>query len=385
MRHLNSVFHTLLKLVPWHRFDRLVEKYEADAGTRKLTTKSQLAAMLYGQFAGIVSLRGIEAALLSHQARLYHIGVQPIRRSTLADANATRPYEVFAELFAEMVKQTHRGLRQKIGDAVRLIDSTSVRLNCLSSDWATFSAGVCGAKVHVVYDPAADRPLYFSITASNVNDITAAKAMPIEAGATYVFDLGYYDYGWWAKLDNAGCRIVTRLKVNTPLSVIEENKVAKDGGNIISDRIGFLPARLAKSRKNPIQVAVREIRVLIETGKVLRIVTNDLDAPAQEIADLYKTRWQIELFFRWVKQTLKIKHFIGVSENAIRIQIAIALIAFLLLRWAQDTQKAIRSPLEFARLVCANLMHRRPIDGLLHPDRPLPLNIHQLSLELCLG
>src|SRR5579871_4727013 len=111
MRHLNSVFHTLLKLVPWHRFDRLVEKYEADAGTRKLTTKSQLAAMLYGQFAGIVSLRGIEAALLSHQARLYHIGVQPIRRSTLADANATRPYEVFAELFAEMVKQTHRGLR----------------------------------------------------------------------------------------------------------------------------------------------------------------------------------------------------------------------------------------------------------------------------------
>jgi hypothetical protein len=385
MRHLNSVFHTLLKLVPWHRFDRLVEKYEADAGTRKLTTKSQLAAMLYGQFAGIVSLRGIEAALLSHQARLYHIGVQPIRRSTLADANATRPYEVFAELFAEMVKQTHRGLRQKIGDAVRLIDSTSVRLNCLSSDWATFSAGVCGAKVHVVYDPAADRPLYFSITASNVNDITAAKAMPIEAGATYVFDLGYYDYGWWAKLDNAGCRIVTRLKVNTPLSVIEENKVAKDGGNIISDCIGFLPARLAKSRKNPIQVAVREIRVIIETGKVLRIVTNDLDAPAQEIADLYKTRWQIELFFRWVKQTLKIKHFIGVSENAIRIQIAIALIAFLLLRWAQDTQKAIRSPLEFARLVRANLMHRRPIDGLLHPDRPLPLNIHQLSLELCLG
>jgi IS4 transposase len=118
---------------------------------------------------------------------------------------------------------------------------------------------------------------------------------------------------------------------------------------------------------------------------VLRIVTNDLDAPAQEIADLYKTRWQIELFFRWVKQTLKIKHFIGVSENAIRIQIAIALIAFLLLRLAQATQKAIRSPLEFARLVCANLMHRRPIDGLLHPDRPLPLNIHQLSLELCFG
>src|SRR5262249_53384786 len=149
----------------------------------------------------------------------------------------------------------------------------------------------------------------------------------------------------------------------TPFTVWSENSVPKEG-NILSDRIGYLPQRLAASRKNPLQVPVRELRVVTETGKVLRIVTNDLDAPAQEIADLYKQRWQIELFFRWVKQTLRIKHFIGISENAVRIQIAVALIAFVLLRLAQATQKVVRSPLEFARLVRANLMTRRPIDRL---------------------
>ena len=127
---------------------------------------------------------------------------------------------------------------------------------------------------------------------------------------------------------------------------------------------------------------VRELRVIIDTGKELRIVTNDLDAPAKEIADLYKQRWQIELFFRWVKQNLKIKRFIGVSENAVRIQIAVALIAFLLLRMAQATQKTVRSALHFARLVRANLMHRRPIDRLLAPEQPIPINPNQLNLGL---
>ena len=163
-----------------------------------------------------------------------------------------------------------------------------------------------GAKAHIVYDPNADRPVYFAVTPAKVNDITAAKAMPIEPGATYVYDLGYYDYSWWAGLDEVGCRFVTRLKKNTPFSVIKQNRTPKNS-NIVSDRIGHLPARLANSRKNPLQVPVREITAIIDTGKLLRIVTNDLDAPAEEIADLYKQRWQIELFFRWVKQTLRIR------------------------------------------------------------------------------
>lgn len=381
MLHQNSVFHSLLKHVPWHKLDRSVERHGADKLSRKLDTKRHVIALLYGQFSGASSLREIVTGMASHETRLYHAGSAVVKRSTLSDANAQRRWQVFGELFTAMLPQAHRGLRRSIKDAVRLIDSTSVRLSSLSEDWATFSADVFGAKAHIVYDPNADRPVYFEVTPANVNDITAAKVMPIENGATYVFDLGYYDYSWWAKLDDAGCRFVTRLKKNTAITVVHENRLPKNS-NILSDRIGHLPVRLAASRNNPMQVPVREVRIISDAGKELRIVTNDLDAPAPEIADLYKKRWDIELFFRWVKQTLKIKHFIGVGENAVRIQIAIALIAFLILRMAQAAQKIVRSPLIFARLLRANLMHKRPIDRLLEPLQPITINPNQMNLGL---
>ena len=379
MRHQNSVFHSVLKHVPWAVFDRLVEAHAADARVRQLTTKGQFVALLYGQLSGATSLRQLVSELASHEARLYHVGAQPPRRSTLSDANTLRPSGVFSALFAQIAKRAHRGLRRKIADTTYLIDATGVRLNSLS-DWARFSAGVCGAKVHVMYDPDADQPIYAAVSTANVNDITAAQVMPIEPGATYVFDLGYYDYAWWAKLDAAGCRIVTRFKSNTPLALVEELPVAK-GGTILSDRIGHLPARQARSRRNPMQDPVREVRVKTDTGKILRILCNDLDASAQDIADLYKRRWAIELFFRWVKQTLRIKRFLGTSENAVRIQIAVALIAFLLLRLAHAVQKAIPSPLAFARLVRTNLMHRRRIDRLLQVEPEPEFNTAQMALQ----
>ena len=379
MQHQNSVLHDLLKRVPWGVFDQLVGEYGADKHVRRLATKTQFIALLYGQLSGASSLREIVGGLESHAVRLYHVGGKPVSRSTLADANALRPSAVFSDLFAAMVTQAQRGLRRAVGEATYLIDSTSLRLSGLSAEWARFSSRACGAKVHVVYDPDADRPIYAAVTAANVNDITAAQAMPIEAGATYVFDLGYYDYGWWAKMDAAGCRIVTRFKANTPLTVTADLDLP-EGSPVLSDRIGLLPRRQAKSRKNPFGDPVREVRIRTETGKILRILSNDLDATAQEIADLYKRRWAIELFFRWVKQTLKIRHFLGTSENAIRIQIAVALIAFLLLRLAQTAQRAIQSPLAFARLVRANLMHRRRIDRLIGGDPKPRTDPNQMAL-----
>jgi hypothetical protein len=380
MRHQNSVFHGLLKHLPWGEFDRLVAAHGADWRVRRLTTKSQLVALLYGQLAGATSLRDIVTGLHSHQARLYHLGARPVQRSTLADANARRPAEVFTELFALMVGRANRHLRRALGDTVYLIDATGLKLDRRSAGWARFSDAACGAKVHVVYDPDGDRPVYAVVTAANVNDITPAKAMPIEPGATYVFDLGYYDYDWWAKLDRAQCRIVTRFKSNTPLAAVEELPVPA-GTTILSDRIGHLPRRQSNNRVNPFQDPVREVRVQLDSGKVLRLLCNDLDATAQQIADLYKRRWAIELFFRWVKQTLKIRRFLGTSENAVRIQIAVALIAFLLLRLAQTAQHTIASPLAFARLVRANLMHRRRLDRLLQIELPPPFNPAQMTLQ----
>jgi hypothetical protein len=380
VQHQNIVFHGLLKHISWAELDRLVHKHGADWEDRLIPTKAHLIALLYAQFSGARGLREIESNLRSHASKLYHLGGTPISRSALSTCNAERPAEVFVDLLSALMKQLQSGYRRKIGDCVRLIDSTSVRLSSLCGNWATFSAGVCGAKAHIIYDPDADQPLFLMVTAANVNDITAAQQMPIEAGATYVFDLGYYDYAWWASLHQAGCRIVTRLKANTLFTVLEDREVPT-GSSILSDRIGYLPKRLAASRRNPMSDPVREIRVMIDTGKILRVFTNDLTASAEEIAALYKRRWAIELFFRWVKQTLKISHFFGQSENAVRIQIAIALIAFLLLRLAHDANPIVTSPLAFARLITANLMHRRPIPALLQRQLPPTPEPYQAAFQ----
>lgn len=370
----------MLKLVPWDVFDRLVELHGADELTRTFKTRHQLVALLYGQFSGAPSLRGIVDTLSTHAARLYHVGGRVPRRSTLADANRLRSPQVFSGLFAHMLGMASRSFRRRAGDMVLLVDSTGLHLAGQGSDWARFSADVCGAKAHVVYDPDFAGPVYHAITPAKVNDITAAKAMPITAGATYVFDLGYYDYGWWAELDAAGCRIVTRFKTNTPLRNARTMPLAPDA-NVLSDRVGVLPGRQARSRQNPMAGTVREVVVTTETGKRLRLLTNDLDASAQEISDLYKRRWQIELFFRFVKQNLQIRRFYGRSENAVRIQIAVALIAMLILHLLRTTTKVQHGMQELARLVRANLMHRKDLTRLRQIQQPPPMDYRQMAFD----
>ena len=381
MRHENSVFHQIQKHVPWSEFDKLVDKYKADHRIRRLTTKQQFLALLFGQLSGAVSLREIEGGLQSQRARLYHAGGSCPARSTLSDANATRPAALFADLFCHMAQAASRRTRRHIKDAVRILDATRVEVTSVSNGWADMVNGHRAIKLHIGYDPFTELPVGLDITGQRVNDITPAKALQITPGMTYVFDLAYYDFAWWADLDAKGCRFVTRLKHNTKLEEPHDNTVPPDG-NVLSDRIGVLPQRMARSRKNPFSDPVRELTVRISSGRILRLVTNDLDAPAQDITELYKTRWQIELFFKWIKQHLKIRHFLGRSENAVRIQIYVALITYLLLRAAQTTQDAVQQPIAFARLVRLNIMHRRPITSLNRPPEPPPKDTRQMMLDL---
>jgi hypothetical protein len=393
VRHLNTVFHDVLKLIPWAVFDRLVDEHGADDLVRKFTTRQQLMALLFGQLSGASSLRDLTTAMESHSGRLYHCGATAPKRSTLADANRLRSSEVFSKFLTTMMARQKRGLRRKMADMVRLLDATGLRLAGPGCEWARFSAQVCGAKAHIVFDPDAGLPVYLEVSAANVNDVSIAKPMPIEAGATYVFDLGYYDYGWWAKLDAAGCRIVTRFKTYTPLRDVRSHlrpdphsdaasraDMAEDS-DILSDRVGFLPERQARNRRNPMQEPVREIVVRGRSGKPLRLLTNDLDASAREIADLYKRRWDIELFFRLMKQTLRITKFLGRSENAVRIQIAVALIAYLVLNALSKLYKVEISHLQMLRLVRANLMHRKAASALNEQRPKPPLDQRQLSLS----
>lgn len=382
MPHQNTVYHGLLKVIPRWRFDRLVEEHRGSYRDRRLSFWSQFVALIYAQLAGTHALRDLVAALESHRNLSYHLGIGEIRRSTLSDANRDRPAAVFAGVFDLLLPHVVGRIGREVKDLVRLIDATSLRLNETLSGWAHFSAGTAGAKLHVVYDPQAACPVYFSITPARVNDIVEAKTMPILAGAKYVFDLGYYDFGWWAELDRAGCLIVSRLKRNTPLDVVRELPLP-NGSAILSDRVGYLPQRQARNRRNPFQDPVREVRVETETGKVLRLISNDLDASAQEIADLYKMRWQIELFFKWVKQNLRIRKFLGTSENAVRLQVITAMIAFLLIRITHRAWPSRLSVLELARRLRANLLHRKTIPHLLSPPPPLHAPPSpQLALEL---
>jgi hypothetical protein len=371
VRHHYTVLSEILKYLPEARFTELAEAHATGQAPRRLDVRTQLVTLLYGQLSGASSLRGLMEELESHAAALSGVVCVPVKRSTLAEANRSRPAALFDDLLKTMLGQARSGLRRHVRDATYLIDSTTVSLSALSRRWAHFSDKACGAKAHIVLDPDAGLPVYSIVTPARTTDLTAVRQMPIEAGATYVFDLGYYDYGWWAAFHGAGCRIVTRFKSHTPLKLDSERAVPVtfgDGAAILSDRIGHLPERQASRRKNPFHDKVREVRVKIETGRILRILTNDLNASAREIADLYKRRWAIELFFRWVKQSLKLRHFLGTSENAVRIQIAVALIAFVLLRLAYASQDFIKSQLTFARLVRSNLTHRRRIDQLLPPS-----------------
>ena len=293
MQLRNTLLHDLLKPMPWGVFDRLVDKHKADKHVRTLSTKDQLIALLQAQLSGATSLREIETTMASHGARLYHLGVAAPKRSTLADANRERPAGVFVELFQVLLARAHKPLRQDAKNAVRLIDSTSVSLSNLCNGWASYEAHGAGAKMHVVYDPDAQTPVHFTVTAQRCSDINAAKGMPIEAGATYVFDLGYYDFAWWAKLAENNGRFVTRLKSNTRTKTVEERPIPADvveRGRVIADRIVRLPARLKGTRQHPLACDLREVHVIIDTGKKLRIVSNDLTSPAEVIADLYKTR-----------------------------------------------------------------------------------------------
>lgn len=378
MQHQNSVFHQLTKLVPWAVFDASVAAHGADKRVRRLRTRDQFLAMLYGQFSGAASLRGIEDGLKSSEPRLYHLGARPISRSTLADANRKRSFEVYEDVFTTLVQRARPTVRRKLREAVRLIDATRVSLPNCSSAWTRLIKDHCAAKLHVVYDPDEAMPLQAVVTPQNVNDITPASVLPIEAGATYVFDLGYYSYEWWQKLDGQGCRFVTRLKTNTKLES-PTGRPLPASGNVVSDQTGYLSKHIRKG-KNPYSDPVREVVVRRDGGQHLRLVTNDLEAPAQDIAALYKQRWQVELFFRWIKQNLKIRHFVGTSENAVKTQIYIALIAFLLLRAAYAVQKTIPRPQAFARLVRLNIMDRRPIDDLLSPRKTIPIDPCQNAL-----
>ena len=246
-----------------------------------------------------------------------------------------------------------------------------MRRGCSAASGSSTGRRGGGLKLHVVYDPGAQRPVCFAVTPERVNDITAAQGMAIEPGATYVFDKAYYDFAFWARLDEAGCRFVTRIKRNSPARTVAGRQAMAP---ILEDRLARLSERLSGQRRNPFPSPVRLIRLRIDNGRELTLLTNDTTAPAEEIAALYKARWQVELFFKWIKQNLRLDRFLGSSRNAAVIQIMAALIVFLLLRLAQIATATTLGLQAIQRLVAHTAFARRPIAELFSPPKPRPPN-----------
>lgn len=373
MQYQSTVFGQLLKAVPRGWFEREARRHRSGRAKRSLSPWGHLVTMVLAQLSGTRSLRDLERMLECHPGVLSHLGLGRVARSTLADANARRPAALFEAVAAKLCAEAGGG---KLGkQALRLIDATRILAGKRVEAWA---GG--GVKLHLGLDPKAQRPTWFAVTSERVNDITPAKTMPIEAGATYVFDKGYYDFSFWADLHGQDCRFVTRLKTNSPTRLVRERKARGEG--ILFDRTARLSQRLSGQRRNPFQARVRLIGVKLDSNREITLLSNDLKAPASQIAALYKTRWQIELYFKWIKQNLKLQHFLGASQNALTIQIMAALIAFLLLRQAAWRNRAQLGLQAIARLMPATLLTRRPLDHLIIQKPPPKTTNQQCQFEL---
>jgi hypothetical protein len=372
MQYQSTVFGQLLKAISRGWFERLARERGGGRRKRQLSPWGHVVTMVGAQLCGARSLRDLEGLLLRQPGVLPHLGLGRVARTTLADANATRPAVLFEAVAAKLC--TGFG-RSKLGrEGLRLIDATRI---WAGRDVAAWAKG--GLKLHLSLDPQMARPVWFAVTHERVNDITPAKTMPIEAGHTYVFDKGYYDFSFWARLDAAGCRFVTRLKQNSPTHLLEERAAADKA--IRFDRIVTLSPRLCGQRRNPFQGSLRLVGVSLDNGRELTLLTNDLTASPVEIAELYKARWQVELFFKWIKQNLKLAHFLGTSENAVIIQIMAALIAYLLIRIASLKHKAELGLQAFARLLPSLLFARRPLDDIIKVPPPQTPRANQFEFS----
>lgn len=365
MKHRNTVFHQLLNFLPRYRFQSIVDSHQGDHRARTLTCWDHLVALLFCQLSGRKSLRDLVDGFNSKSAYHYHLGTKEIRRSSLADANQKRPAEIFQETFFYLLEKVQAKTPSKeTKEMVRLIDSTTIDLNLNQFEWAEFRSTKAGVKLHTVYDPNTEVPVYFEMTNAKVNDRKALSKLPMMPGTTYVVDRAYNDYGWYHALTQQGSVFVGRMKRNALYEVTEFRE--RETAAILSDEVIMLSSDKAKK---DCPSPMRRITFRREEDqKVLVFISNDLERSAEEIADLYKQRWQIELFFKWVKQNLKIKTFLGRSENAVMIQILSALISYLLIKLIALESKCAFSLQQMSRLFSINLTSRRSIWELLYPD-----------------
>lgn len=336
MQEYNTIIGKLLSGINRKKFKRIVDKYKGDFAVKKLTCWEQFVSVFLGQITESVTLREIVDLIKFHSNHQYHLGIRKdVARSTLAKANETRDWRIYRDLFLDLVSNFKSSKLYKTTEIVKIIDSTPINLNLTQHPWIETTLKVKGLKTHVVYDLTNKTPILFDITGARTNDITWSKSIKLEKGITYIMDRGYTDYNWWFEINEKSSFFVTRLKKDAKIENLTELRSTNNG---ISSQIFKLTNKHPRGRTTNRYANIPLRKVIVEReGKApLILVTNDFSRSDTEIAELYKQRWQIELFFKWIKQNLKIKKFLGKSENAIRTQICIAMISFVLQKMAEE-------------------------------------------------
>jgi len=378
MAHNNTVFSQLLKLVSRHEFESLAKLHHSGRSFRTASRWSQFVTLMMAQLAGRNSLRDIVENISAQSHRLYHLGSAKLSRSNLSRMNNDKPYALYEALFGKLLNRCQGlvpGHTFRFKNPLYSLDASTIDL-CLSVfPWADFRTTKGAVKLHVGLNHAGYLPEFVTVTEGKKHDVTVGRTLKFPKGSIVAMDKGYNDYAWYKQLTDKGIFFVTRLKTNARFRVVSRRDVTKSQGLTSDQTIEFTGAQTAKKCSIPLRrIGYRDA----ETGKRYVFLTNNFKLSAKTIADIYKARWQVELFFKWIKQNLKIKSFVGTSKNAVMTQIWIALCVYLLLAFLKFQSKLHKSMQQILRLLQLNLFEKRDLMALLRGD-PVPGRSHYVN------
>ena len=381
-----TLFAQLMDFLPWKTFHRIVDRHDGDRYVKSMTCAEQFRVMAFAQLTYRESLRDIEVCLSAQSAKRYHMGFrQEIKRSTLADANETRDWRIHAAFAEHLIAQARKlyvgdSLGFELENTAYALDSTTIDL-CLSVfPWAPFRTTKAAVKMHTLLDLRGNIPTFIHISDGKLHDVNVLDVLVPEAGAIYVMDRGYVDFERLHAMHQASAFFVTRAKSNTRLRRVYSAQVDRDTGIICDQTVALVG--YYSSRDYPTHL--RRIRFKDpESGKTLVFLTNNFVLPAATICALYKARWQIELFFKWIKQHLRIKKFYGTSENAVKSQIWIAVSVYVLVAIVKRRLNLDASLYTLLQIFSLTLFEKMPIQQAFAGNTPFPNqdeNNNQLNL-----
>lgn len=378
----------MLDIFPRHQFQRVVNRHGGDYRIRRLRCWDQFVHLLYAQLSGRESMRDLVSGIRCFGSKLYHLGVRTVRRSTLSDANNNRPHEIYRDIFFSLssrISSLAPKYKLKLRKKLYILDSTFLEL-CLSVfPWARFRKAKGAVKLHTLLQADGSIPRFIVLTDGKKHDAPAARCMDIPGGSVVVFDRAYHDFTFYNQLSSRKIDFVTKLKSNAKYRVVKRRRVRKSTGVTSDHEIEFTGFNTKKKYPGKL----RRIRYVDpETGKAHTFLTNNFKLAARTIANIYKARWEIELFFKCIKQNLKIKRFFGTTPNAVFTQIWIAMIAYLLASFYKFTLKTKHSIQQIFRLVKVQLFEKRSLQEVFLNDivgPPKSAGINQLNLSILTG